>query len=220
MFFLHSVRKLFEGMTIYIFLVLLLFQRLSVNSRKENMSNSGHQVKTWDQLRLEQMSVSKDKSWSLLGHDVVLIFHPDCGSSQLNKQVKQEKLQLYLNTEDNWHLVVLYGSVYWTECLFTGLRTALALALSIPCPSDSPVLGTLKCWFPCNKVMLLLLLSCFSSVRLCATPKTAAHQAPPSLGFSRQERWSGLPFPSPMHESKKWKWNRLVASDSLWPHGL
>ena len=35
--------------------------------------------------------------------------------------------------------------------------------------------------------------------------KTAAHQAPPSLGFSRQEHWSGLPFPSPMHESGKWK---------------
>ena len=50
---------------------------------------------------------------------------------------------------------------------------------------------------------LLLLLSCFSRVRLCATPETAAHQAPPSLGFSRQEHWSGLPFPSPMHESKK-----------------
>ena len=33
----------------------------------------------------------------------------------------------------------------------------------------------------------------------------AAHQAPPSLGFSRQEHWSGLPFPSPMHESGKWK---------------
>ena len=49
--------------------------------------------------------------------------------------------------------------------------------------------------------MLLLLLSCFSRVRLCATPETAAHQAPPSLGFSRQEHWSGLPFPSPMHES-------------------
>ena len=51
--------------------------------------------------------------------------------------------------------------------------------------------------------MLLLLLSCFSRVRLCATPETAAHQAPPSLGFSRQEHWSGLPFPSPMHESEK-----------------
>ena len=36
----------------------------------------------------------------------------------------------------------------------------------------------------------------------------AAHQAPPSLGFSRQEHWSGLPFPSPMHGSKKGKWSR------------
>ena len=53
--------------------------------------------------------------------------------------------------------------------------------------------------------VLLLLLSCFSRVRLCATPETAAHQAPPSLGFSRQEHWSGLPFPSPMNESEKWK---------------
>ena len=51
--------------------------------------------------------------------------------------------------------------------------------------------------------MLLLLLSRFSRVRLCGTPETAAHQAPPSLGFSRQEHWSGLPFPSPMHESEK-----------------
>ena len=49
----------------------------------------------------------------------------------------------------------------------------------------------------------LLLLSRFSRVRLCVTPQTAAHQAPPSLGFSRQEHWSGLPFPSPMHESGK-----------------
>ena len=48
--------------------------------------------------------------------------------------------------------------------------------------------------------LLLLLLSRFSRVQsqLCATPETAAHQAPPSLGFSRQEHWSGLPFPSPM----------------------
>ena len=43
----------------------------------------------------------------------------------------------------------------------------------------------------------------FSRVQLCATPETAAHQAPPSLGFPRQDHWSGLPFPSPMHESEK-----------------
>ena len=40
----------------------------------------------------------------------------------------------------------------------------------------------------------------------------AAHQAPLSLGFSRQEHWSGLPFPSPMHESEKWKWSHSVVS--------
>ena len=37
---------------------------------------------------------------------------------------------------------------------------------------------------------MLLLLSHFSRVRLCATPQTVAYQAPPSLGFSKQEHWS------------------------------
>ena len=48
----------------------------------------------------------------------------------------------------------------------------------------------------------------------------AVHQAPPPLGFSRQEHCSELPFPSPMHESEKWKWSRSVVSDPQWPHGL
>ena len=48
----------------------------------------------------------------------------------------------------------------------------------------------------------------------------AAYQAPPSLGFSRQEHWSALPFPSPTHESEKWKGSRSVVSNSSWPHGL
>ena len=69
-------------------------------------------------------------------------------------------------------------------------------------------------------VLLLLLLNRFSRVRLCATPETAAHQAPLSLGFSKQEHWSGLPFPSPMHESEKWKWSQSVVSNPQWPHGL
>ena len=49
-----------------------------------------------------------------------------------------------------------------------------------------------------------MLLSHLSRVRLCATPETAAHPAPLSPGLSRQEHWSGLPFPSPVHESEKW----------------
>ena len=46
-------------------------------------------------------------------------------------------------------------------------------------------------------MLLLLLLSRFSRVRLCVTPWTAAYQAPPSMGFSRQEYWNGVPLPSP-----------------------
>ena len=52
------------------------------------------------------------------------------------------------------------------------------------------------------RLLLLLLLGHFSRVWLCVTPETEAHQAPLSLGFSRQEHWSGLPFPSPCMKVK------------------
>ena len=61
-------------------------------------------------------------------------------------------------------------------------------------PWDSPGKNTgVGCHFllQCMKVKSL------SRVRLLATPQTAAYQAPPSMGFSRQEYWSGLPLPSP-----------------------
>jgi len=64
--------------------------------------------------------------------------------------------------------------------------------------------GKVSNYFPekvLSKQHSSLLLSRFS-FGLCATPQMAAHQAPPSLGFSRQEHWSGLPFPSPMNESE------------------
>ena len=51
-------------------------------------------------------------------------------------------------------------------------------------------------WTPCMRAKSLLP-SRFSRVRLCVTQQTAALQAPRSLGFSRQEHWNGLPFPSP-----------------------
>ena len=55
------------------------------------------------------------------------------------------------------------------------------------------------------------------SLQSCPTlcdPRDGSPPGFPSLGFSRQEHWSGLPFPSLMHESEKWKWSRLVVSDS------
>ena len=81
-------------------------------------------------------------------------------------------------------------------------------------------MGLQGVWHDWVTKLPLLLLSHSSRVRVCATPQTAAHQAPQSLGLSRQEHWSGLPFPSPMHESEKWKGSRSVVSDSSRPHGL
>ena len=79
----------------------------------------------------------------------------------------------------------------------------------------------------CCKASLLLLLSHFSCVRLCATPQTAAYQASPSLGFSRQEHWSGLPFPSPkaslvvlnFFSFSSVQLSCLIMSNSLQPRG-
>ena len=64
-----------------------------------------------------------------------------------------------------------------------------------------------------------LLLSHFSRVRLC-DPIDGSPPGSPVPGFSRQEHYSGLPFPSPTQESEKWKWSRSVLSDSSRPHGL
>ena len=64
----------------------------------------------------------------------------------------------------------------------------------LPRPWDSPGKNTgVGCHFLLQRVKVKSL----SRVRLFATPWTLAHQVPPSMGFSRQEYWSGLPLPSP-----------------------
>ena len=103
---------------------------------------------------------------------------------------------------------------------YPSLRPAQTSPISrIVCPGKtepvliSPFLDGSISWFTLGLVfyfcgflhltmLLLLLLSHFSRVRLRATPQMAAHPALPSLGFSRQEYWNGLPFPSPMQESE------------------
>ena len=72
-------------------------------------------------------------------------------------------------------------------------------------PSGSPVPGILQArtlaWVAIsfsNAWKWKVKVKSLSRVRLLATPWTAAHQAPPSMGFSRQEYWSGVPLPSPL----------------------
>ena len=71
-------------------------------------------------------------------------------------------------------------------------------------PRGSPVPGILQArtleWVPIsfsNAGKWKEKVKSLGCVRLLGTPWTAAHQAPPSMGFSRQEYWSGLPMPSP-----------------------
>ena len=70
---------------------------------------------------------------------------------------------------------------------------------------------------------MLVLSAAAKSLQSCPTlfdPIDGSPPGSPFPGISRQEHWSGLPFPSPMHESEKWKWSRSVVSDPQRPHGL
>ena len=85
---------------------------------------------------------------------------------------------------------------------------------------------------------MLCLLSCFNRVWICVTLWSVAHQVPLSMGFSRQEYWSGLPCPPPgdlpdpgimspalaagfFTTTATWvSENHSVMSNTLWPHGL
>ena len=92
-------------------------------------------------------------------------------------------------------------NLHWTTIHNTSKSKAALVKESVVSPTSSSI-PSVAMKVPLKYYLLLLLLNCFSRVRLCVTPWMAAHQTPPSWGFSRQEQWSGLPFPSPMHESE------------------
>ena len=78
-------------------------------------------------------------------------------------------------------------------------------------PTGSPVPGILQArileWVAIsfsNAWKWKVKVKSLSGVWLLATPWTAAHQAPPSMGFSRQEYWSGVPLPSPLLISRSY----------------
>ena len=90
---------------------------------------------------------------------------------------------------------IFFKGFLYFQFLYVGLWSSLSYFSGISVPFH---------WFTCPSlcqyntlwIILLLLLSRFSRVWLCATPWTAPYRAPPSMVFSRQEYWSGLPLPS------------------------
>ena len=127
-----------------------------------------------------------------------LVGHRACWSPALldNAQPFYKMYQSEPLIINDWEFMVLLllSRILWILFLFSESLNMLILPLRV---FSFPILLFIL-------LTLLLLLSHFSRVRLCATPEMAAHQASPSLEFSRQEHWSGLPFPSPMQESEKW----------------
>ena len=103
-------------------------------------------------------------------------------------------------TYDNIHVSMLFSQIIPPLLSPTESKSLFFTSVSL-------LLSLIQCYsYYLSKFyiyVLLLLVSHFSRVRLCATPETVTNQAPPSLELSRQEHWSGLPFPSPMHESEK-----------------
>ena len=104
---------------------------------------------------------------------------------------------------------VILSSRAWLECQFCHLQ--IWVNTSPPKPQNVLLSAGDLVFRVLAAAAAKLLQSCLT---LC-DPVGGSHQAPPSLGFSRQEHWSGLPFPSPMHESEKWKWSRSVLSLTL-----
>ena len=99
--------------------------------------------------------------------------------------------------------------VHFSACCFHGRSHCQGCSLE-----------SLRCW---NHLDGRHAAAAAKSLQSCPTLCDSIDSSPPgspSLGLSRQEHWSGLPFPSPMHESEKWKWSHSVMSDSLRPHGL
>ena len=110
----------------------------------------------------------------------------------------------------------------WGAIAFSGYNSAASAAAAkslqlcpTPCdpidgsPPDSPVPGILQAraleWVAIsfsNAWKWKVRVKSLSLVGLLATPWTAAYQAPQSMGFSRQEYWSGVPLPSPGYNSR------------------
>ena len=104
-------------------------------------------------------------------------------------------------------LIFTEGKGQWTQCRLCGsLKWVVRLPVLVEIDKNVS-------WSISTSLnhMLLLLLSRFSRVWLCATPQTAAYQAPPSMGFSRQQYWSGVLLPSPLNHMK------LPLFHHLWP---
>ena len=105
----------------------------------------------------------------------------------------------------------VWEAILWARCISSLLCAFPGVPKRIT--TDWPTLKTTEIDLTVLEVRSLkptICVSPLSRVRLLATPWTAAYQAPPSMGFSKQDYWSGLPLPSP-RKQESWAERRGAA---------
>ena len=117
------------------------------------------------------------------------------GSTDLNIMVTTNQKHA---TDSHTHTLnrtqAYYYYYYIASVVSDSMRPNGRQPTRLPCPWDSPGENT---GVGCHVLLQCMKVKSLSHVQLFATPWTAAYQVPPSIGFSRQEYWSGVPSPSP-----------------------
>ena len=124
-------------------------------------------------------------------------------------------IQPYIMYNSKFSVLFHFGNLLYSLWTTTVSFTTFVSPERIPVP--------IRCRFAVLPTNSSPAAAAAKSLQSCPTLCNPIDGSPPSSpvpGFSRQEQWSGLPFPSPMHESEKWKGSRSVVSDSSRPHGL
>ena len=156
-------------------------------------------------LVLSALLYALNLDWSSISHMVIYMFQCYSLKSSYPRLLSQSPKVCSL------HLCVFFCFAYMiVVAAAKSLQSCPTLCDPIDCsPPGSPVPGILKArtleWVAIsfsNAWKWKVKVKSLSRVRLFETPWTAAYQALPSLGFSRQEYWSGVPLPSPFKESR------------------
>ena len=141
----------------------------------------------------------------------------------------------------NLHLKFTSAKTPWSASLFSSIYSFLILSpismrtflsvilmfLFLFCLVMTCCHTAFATWLNVTYVLIIKELAAAAAAKLlqsCPTLCDPTDGSPPGSSvhgiLSRQEHWSGLPFPSPVHENEKWNWSRSVVSNSSWPRGL
>ena len=127
----------------------------------------------------------------------------------------QAYLSMEFSRQENWSGLPFPTLLLLVLSRFSCIRLCDRTDGSLP---GSPIPGILQArtleWVAIYSAAAAAAANSLQSCLTLCDPRDGSPPGSPSLGFSRQEHWSRLPLPSPMHESEKWKWSRSVVSDS------